>query len=350
VRKSSYFIWLLILASGAFIAGIELFPKGASQATSANMAYMGLGAVLASLFLIILFPLVSLAYLFNWQHLLHQTSKPDATKVSSWRFVEAILFFVSALCVGYLWASNAWQQNDFITLLEAISTLPIVLFGVLNGFKCFSKNAQATARSKKIVLVFFITPAILLAGFIGVCYYQNYQQQLAANQQKIADCNQRYRGRIQHQLDRQYEEIIKSDNLEDADYYKKLPKRPFELSLYLSYGLPAYSGDSTDYENLKLHEPNAAWTLEILSVENNHIKPQLVLTGKSDAKGLIQADLANYPQVRSALEHGRSLLLGIAKGSVLLQGYKENSGELVLGVIGDSFLDKHPVNLCNNAP
>lgn len=308
------------------------------------MAYMGIGAALTSLFLLILFPLVSLAYLFNWQHLLHKISMSETSKVSVWRKVEAILFFVPALCVGYLWAINVGQKNDFLTLLATISALPIVLFGVLNGFKHFSKNAQATARSKKYVLLFFIAPALLLVGYIGVCYYQNSQQQLAANLQKIADCNQHYLDKIQHQQDRQNDEIIKRANLEDADYYKKLPKRPFELALLLSYG-----ADNNYEENLKLNVPNAAWTLEILSLENNHIKSQLLLTGQSNAKGLIQADLA-YPQVRNALVQGRSLRLSTAKGSVLLQAYQVNSGELVLRAIGDTFLDKHPVNLCNDAP
>jgi phosphosulfolactate phosphohydrolase-like enzyme len=71
-----------------------------------------------------------------------------------------------------------------------------------------------------------------------------------------------------------------------------------------------------------------------------------VLTGLSDDEGFIQADLANYPQVRKALENGKTLRITTANGSGLLAAGKINNGEVLLRAIMDSFVPAKPMLNC----
>ena len=74
--------------------------------------------------------------------------------------------------------------------------------------------------------------------------------------------------------------------------------------------------------------------------------PELVLTGLSDNEGFIKADLANYPQVRKALENGKTLRITNANGSGLLEAAKINNGEVLLRAMMDTYLPKNPVINC----
>ncbi len=257
MRKASYFIWVFIITLIAIAAGIQYFPADASHATSSNMAYMGIGAAIAMIFFIALFPLASLAYLLNWQALFKQT-----TPISKWRYVEALLFFIPALLIGSLWAMEVWGKNEWVTLLAAASALPIIIFGVIN-FVYFIRNKNMRAGQSLSVLVCFFAPAMLVVIYLSVNY------------------------------------------------------------------------------------AHAAWKLEIIS-RFQDLKPQLVLAGVSDKTVRIKADLMAYPEVRKALEQGRTLRLSNAVGSSLLELREINSGELILYGMGNSFKYAQPKFTCQD--
>ena len=164
MRKASYLIWLLIFLVGFYIAGLEFFPKSASQATSANMAYMGVAAALTIFLMIGLFPLVTLAYLLNWKDLFNQ-----AGTVSAWRYFEAIMFVIPALLVGYLWVENTWAINQLITMLAAVSALPIILFGVVNVIQYWRSKEYKTLR-RNVELAYFVVPALLMVAYLWVSF------------------------------------------------------------------------------------------------------------------------------------------------------------------------------------
>ncbi len=338
MRKASYFIWVFIITLIVIAAGIEYFPTDASHATSSNMAYMGIGAAIAMIFFIALFPLASLAYLLNWQALFKQT-----TSISKWRYVEAVLFFIPALLIGLLWAMEVWGKNEWVTLLAAASALPIIIFGAIN-FVYFIRNKNTRAGQTLTVIVCFIAPAMLVIIYLSINFAQQMQQKAEAKVQALNECNQHQKENILSQIEEQKNIIAQNATSEITSQYKKFPQRPIALSTSMSesalYGL-------NEKERANINIANTAWKLEIIS-RFQDLNPQLVLAGVSDKTGRIKADLKAYPEVRKALEQGRTLRLSNAVGSSLLELREINSGELILYGMGNSFKYAQPKFTCQD--
>jgi hypothetical protein len=342
MNKISYAIGIFIILATA-VAGYVL-GSGSTPSGYAGAAY---GAAIIMILLIILFPLTSLAYLFNWQHLFRQSQA-----ITKWQVFKAAFFFLIAALIAIAWGAESWNRNSLEFLL-IVSALPILLFGVINIVSYFRSNSYEITRKRKIELACFIIPALLVAGFITAYAYKSHWFEIAKKESELHECNQKLAERAQHQIDSQMNAIAKNAYLENMNYYKRLPKRHFELFLYMldteevlernEYN--EYFKEYYKEHNKRFNLPNAPWTLEIISRLDDP-KPQIILTGKSDNKGFIQANLANYPEVRVALQKGRSLRITTAQGSAILEGRKINSGELVLSGISGTFLDAHPAYSC----
>jgi hypothetical protein len=338
MRKLSYIILVLIVAAWLFLNYSDT-PQAQATATSAGMADMGIYAAVAGFQLLAAFPIVTLAYLLNWQHLF------KTVKVSKLRFFEAVLFLAIALVIAFAWLNTIYGANPFIQFLGMIGALPILIFGVVNLIGYLKLTSRVANTLRKVECSFFAIPALFIFLFIGLCFYN---ANISAKQEKIMAikaCEEAFVATVEHQINRQKEEIWQSSDLQHSKYYKNLPKRSFELFLFLSDTANANNNESYDALNKRINLKQAAWSLHIITSIDD-AAPELVLTGLSDDEGFIQADLANYPQVRKALENGKTLRITTANGSGLLAAGKINNGEVLLRAIMDSFVPAKPMLNC----
>jgi hypothetical protein len=339
MRKLSYLIWLFIFSASAFFQ-FTSSPKGQATATSAGMADMGVYAAIASFMILAIFPLVSLAYLLNWQHFYQSRRVSGVNHSSKWRLFEAIVFLLLALIIAFVWFKMIYGANPLIQLFGVVGALPILIFGIVNLINYLKAPPQTTNTMRKVELGFFVIPAFIITLFFGLCFYN--AQQSAQQDKKMAKmaCEEAFADKVAHQINRQKEEIF-----ENSQYYKNLPKRPIELFLFISDADDFDSRESDEANKNRINLKQSAWSLHIITSIDD-AAPELVLTGLSDSEGFIKADLAKYPQVRKALENGKTLRITTENGSALLQAGKVNSGELLLRAVMDSYVPAKPVLNC----
>ena len=231
MRKLSFGIWLFIALVWAFnqftnALQADISPSQAS-ATIAGMANIGVYEAIAGFIMLALFPLVTLAYLLNWQHLFTfiQTSKRLSKRTSKRRMFEAIIFLMPALVIAWAWLNKVYSANAFIQLLALLGTLPLVIFAVINVINYCQLPAQSINRLRKGELVFFTLPVLCLCLFFGIGFYQT---QIRAQQDVVmakAACEDAFTATVTHQINRQKDEIIQSASLQHTQYYKNLPKK-----------------------------------------------------------------------------------------------------------------------------
>jgi hypothetical protein len=344
MRKLSYLIWLFILSAWAFIQYTDA-PHSQATATSAGMASMGVYAAIAGFIVLAAFPLITLAYLFNWQDLFKSSHVSNILRGSKLRLFEAILFLIPAIAVALAWFHTIYSANSFIQLLGVVSALPIFVFGIVNLISYLKLSSQSINTMRKVELTFFALPALLITLFFGLCFYN---AQISAQQDKVAAkkaCEEAFVATVEHQINRQKQHILESANFKNSQYYKNLPNRPMELFLFVSDAAEIDTSESDEMKKDRINLKQAAWSLHIITSIDD-AAPELVLTGFSDSEGFIQADLAKYPQVRKALENGKTLRITTQKGSALLQAGKVDSGELLLRAIMDSYVPAKPILNC----
>jgi hypothetical protein len=167
MRKISYLMWFLLFI--IYVLYIILVPVPTAVRAPGNMASIGAGIGNSLVFvltvLMVIFPIASLAYLFNWRAAFRKDSPLSVGHQS-----EAVIFFLIAALTGFASAFAALGANSIFYWIFCFGCLPIFIFGITNLINYFRIDKLDHSKRKKIELALFAGVAVLLGVLVSASF------------------------------------------------------------------------------------------------------------------------------------------------------------------------------------
>jgi hypothetical protein len=166
MRKISYLMWFLLFI--IYVMHIILVPERAAVRAPGNMASVGevgKGLVFVLTVLMVIFPIASLAYLFNWRAAFRKDPPLSVGHQS-----EAVIFFLIAALTGFGGAFAALGANSVFYWVFCFGCLPIFIFGVSNLINYLRIDKPDRSKRRKIELALFAGVALLLGVVVSASF------------------------------------------------------------------------------------------------------------------------------------------------------------------------------------